>query len=442
MRVRNRQTHAGLPNGNGRCLTGSTVVPARSARRVLLVGIIALGAACTAYPKAGPASSPTIAGQLLPPAVTGSPPTTVDPTPSPAGSGSVGHATSGGSNVYSAAGANEFSPAVAGARPLVYVPAAQPGAAGTVDVIDQTTMTVVSSFRSGSLSQHVVPSWDLRTLYVTASAANQLVPIDPTTAQPGRPIPVTRPYNLYFVPDGSRAVVQAEEKNRIDYYDAKTWKLLKSVPSTCKGNNHADWSADGTYFVVTCEFSGDLLKVDTATGDIITKVHLPGAAMPQDVRLTPDGSKFYVADMMSDGVWVLDGTTMRVTGPIATGVGAHGIYPSRDGTVMYVSNRGRHMGDEDRPSRPGEGSVSVVDPKTDRVIATWSIPGGGSPDMGGVNADGTRLWLSGRYDSVVYVFDTSSGQLLSKIPVHAGPHGLAVWPQPGRYSLGHTGITR
>ena len=311
-----------------------------------------------------------------------------------------------------------------------------------VDVIDQTTMKVVSSFRAGSISQHVVPSWDLKTLYVTASAANQLVPIDPTTGQPGRPIPVTRPYNLYFSPDGSRAIVQAEENNEIDYYDTATWTLLKSVPSTCKGNNHADWSADSSYFVVTCEFSGDLLKVDTATGDIITKVHLPGSAMPQDVRLTPDGSKFYVADMMNDGLWVVDGTTMHVIGQIATGVGAHGIYPSRDGRVMYVSNRGRHMGDESRRSRPGEGSVSVVDPKTDTVTSTWSIPGGGSPDMGGVSADGTKLWLSGRYDSVVYVFDTGTGHVLKKIPVHPGPHGLAVWPQPGRYSLGHTGITR
>jgi DNA-binding beta-propeller fold protein YncE len=335
-----------------------------------------------------------------------------------------------------------LSPAVASAKAYVYVPSAQQGGRGVVDVIDQATMTVVSSFPAGAIAQHVVPSWDLKTLYVTASAANQLVPIDPTTGTPGVPIPVQRPYNLYFSPDGARAIVQVEQDNRIDYYDAHTWTRLKSVPSTCKGNNHADWSADGHYFIVTCEFSGDLLKVDTSTGDIMTKVRLPGAAMPQDVRLTPNGSEFYVADMMSDGLWILDGTTMRVTGHIKTGVGTHGIYPSRDGRVMYVSNRGRHMGDESRVSRPGEGSVSVVDPTTDAVIATWPIPGGGSPDMGGVSADGTKLWLSGRYDSVVYVFDTATGQLLKKIPVSPGPHGLAVWPQPGRYSLGHTGNTR
>ncbi|MEO6158854.1 MAG: hypothetical protein ABIQ39_14660, partial [Ilumatobacteraceae bacterium] len=142
------------------------------------------------------------------------------------------------------------------------------------------------------------------------------------------------------------------------------------------------------------------------------------------------------------GVWIIDGSGMTVIGSITTGTGAHGIYPSRDATRMYVSNRGRLQGDTSRRSRDGEGSVSVIDPRTDIVVDTWTIPGGGSPDMGGVSADGTRLWLSGRYDSEVYVFDTATGTLADRIKVPGGPHGLNVFPQPGRYSLGHTGNYR
>ncbi len=373
--------------------------------------------------------------------------TTITPTTVPATTTSTTIASTttaplDATNVYGYAGANMMSPNVAGARPLVYVPSAVQGGKGYVDVIDQATMTVVDRFEAGSISQHVVPSWDMKTLYVTASAGNQLVPIDPTTGKPGTPIQATRPYNLYFTPDGTKAVVQNEQNNRLDYYDTATWALQKSVPSTCAGNNHADWSADGTYFIVTCEFSGDLIKVDTQTGEVLAIINLAPAAMPQDVRLTPDGKRFYVADMMSDGVWIVDGVTMTVVGHIDTGIGAHGIYPSRDGKFMYVSNRGRHMGDEHRRSRPGEGSVSVVDPSKDQVVARWSIPDGGSPDMGGVSADGTRLWLSGRYDAEVYVFDTATGALVGRVPTDPSPHGLAVWPQPGRYSLGHTGNTR
>jgi len=160
------------------------------------------------------------------------------------------------------------------------------------------------------------------------------------------------------------------------------------------------------------------------------------------VRLAPDGTKFYVADMANGGVWVINAAGDAVSGWIATDVGAHGIYPSRDGRLMYVSNRGRSSATDTGPSRPGQGSVSVIDPATDAVTATWPIPGGGSPDMGGVSADGSRLWLSGRFDSAVYVIDTTNGQLLARIAVPAGPHGLCVFPQPGRFSLGHTGNYR
>lgn len=345
-------------------------------------------------------------------------------------------------NVYSAAGAGMFSPTVANHRALVYVPSPLQGGSGTVDVIDQNTMEVIDGFIAGGIAQHVVPSWDLSVLYVNASAANRLVPIDPVTGKAGNPIPVERPYNLYFTPDGTKAVVQNEHNNRLDYYDPKTWRKLQSVPAQCRGNNHADWSLDGSYFIVTCEFSGEMIKVDTASGEVVGKIALGKGAMPQDVRLVPDGSKFYVADMMSEGVWVIPADEFKVAKKIPTSLGAHGVYPSRDGKVIYVANRGRAMGDEKRKSREGEGSVSVIDPKTDTVIATWPVPGGGSPDMGGVSADGTKLWLSGRFDSEVYVFDTATGALIKRIPVRPEPHGLAVWPQPGRYNLGHTGNLR
>ena len=89
-----------------------------------------------------------------------------------------------------------------------------------------------------------------------------------------------------------------------------------------------------------------------------------------------------------------------------------------------------------------EGSVSVISFATRKVVHKWRIPGGGSPDMGGVSADGKVLWLSGRYNADVYAISTVTGRLLARIPVGSGPHGLCVYPQPGRYSLGHTGVFR
>ena len=152
-------------------------------------------------------------------------------------------------------------------------------------------------------------------------------------------------------------------------------------------------------------------------------------AMPQDVKLSPDGKVFYVADMASNGVWEIDGNANRELRFMHTGVGAHGLYPSRDARYLYVTNR-------------GEGSISVISFRTRKEVRKWRLPGGGSPDMGGVSADGKVFWVSGRYNGVLYAISTSDGRLLAKIPVGSGPHGVCVWPQPGRYSLGHTGILR
>jgi YVTN family beta-propeller protein len=310
------------------------------------------------------------------------------------------------------------------ARPLVYVPNSD---SASVDVIDPRTYKVIRHFPVGLLPQHVVPSYDLTTLYVTNDAGNSLTVIDPRTGRPGRTIPVADPYNMYFTPDGRYAIVVAERLHRLDFRDPHTFALHHSLEVPCAGVDHIDFSADGTYLIASCEFSGQLVKVDVARERVDGVLNLPDGrgGMPQDVRISPDGSVFYVADLAAGGVWKVNGRRMRVIGFVHTGAGAHGLYPSRNGKDLYVSNR-------------SEGSVSVISFKTQKVVAKWRIPGGGSPDMGGVSANGNVLWLSGRYNSEVYAISTHTGNLLARIPVGNGPHGLCVWPQPGRYSLGHT----
>jgi YVTN family beta-propeller protein len=377
-------------------------------------------------------------------------------------------------NLYSETTADKMSPAVDGALPRIYVPNRR---ANSVTVIDPATLQVVDTFKVGRNPQHVVPSWDLRTLWVANNAEGRtdgsLTPIDPLTGRPGEAIPVDDPYNLYWTPDGRYAIVVAEEHRRLDFRNPRTMKIEFSlaVPK-CAGVNHADFSIDGSYALFTCEFDGAVTKIDMVNHSVVGTLvltpfyqrpdvvaqlevfekkpaivsdspELGGAicakrGMPQDIRISPDGKLFYVADMMADGVHVVDGASFRQVGFIPTGVGAHGLYPSRDGKLLYVANRGSNkmLG-----PRRGKGSVSVIDFATQKVVAFWPIPGGGSPDMGNVSADGRHLWLSGRYDDVVYRIDTTTGAV-DKIKVGREPHGLTVWPQPGRYSLGHTGNLR
>ncbi|MGA8049285.1 MAG: YncE family protein [Burkholderiales bacterium] len=345
-------------------------------------------------------------------------------------------------NLYSEAGAGRLSSEVKGALPRIYVPNLR---SNDVYVIDPKTFTVVDRFPVGLGPQHVVPSWDLQTLWVTNNASRSpegsLTPIDPKTGKPGPEVSVDDPYNMYFTADGMEAIVVAEAFARLDFRDPHTMALHSrlEVPG-CKGINHADFSIDGRYAIFTCEFDrGGLVKIDVVRRKVVGYLRLGEMAMPQDIRVSPDGKLFYVADMMAGGVQLVDGERFEKVGFIATGVGPHGLYPSRDGTKLYVANRGSTTirGGQ----RRGPGSVSVIDFATRKVVANWPIPGGGSPDMGNVSVDGGTLWLSGRFDDVVYAINTTNGAVRS-IPVGMEPHGLTVWPQPGRYSLGHTGNMR
>jgi YVTN family beta-propeller protein len=329
-------------------------------------------------------------------------------------------------NVYAADRPGRLSPAVSKFPSRVYVPNSE---SNTVSVINPSTYKVIDQFPVGPNPQHVVPSYDLKTLWVNNDQGNSLTAIDPQTGKPGRTVPVTDPYNLYFTPDGRYAIVVSERRARLDFRDAHTMRLHHSLSIPCAGVNHMDFTADGRYLVASCEFDGKLVKVDVANERVVGSVTLDSGSMPQDVKLSPDGRLFYVADMMKGGVWMIDARSLKKVGFITTGAGAHGLFVSRDSRLLYVSNR-------------MEGSISTISFASHEAISKWRIPGGGSPDMGGLSANGRVLWVTGRYNGVVYAISTRDGRLLAKIPVGSGPHGLCVYPQPGRYSLGHTGVFR
>jgi YVTN family beta-propeller protein len=329
-------------------------------------------------------------------------------------------------DIYSADRPGNLSAAVQNFPARVYVPNSK---SNSVSVIDPATLKVIDRFPVGRLPQHITPSYDLKTLWVLNDEGNSLTRIDPVTGKPKETIRVRDPYNMYFTPDGRYAIVVAEQQRRLDFLDASDMKLHHSLQVPCKGVDHMDFSADGNYLIASCEFDGSLIKVGVEQQQVLGRLALKRKSMPQDVRLSPDGSVFFVADMDAGGVHLVDGEHLSYIGFIPTGKGAHGLYVSRDSRVLYVSNR-------------GEGSVSIIDFSSRKEVAKWRLVGGGSPDMGGVSADGKVLWLAGRYNSEVYAIDTRDGKLLARIPVGREPHGLCVYPQPGRYSLGHTGLFR
>ena len=384
--------------------------------------------ACTSAPQRKAAATIGRCGTSTPPAAVA--------RVAPPGSAPPGSAPS--LNVYAYISPGMTNPKWARDPSRVYVPNSL---SNTVSEIDPATYKVTRTFPVGAEPNHVTPSWDGAVLWVNDTAGNSLTPVDPVTGRPGRPVPVEDPYNLYFTPDGQHALVMAEALNRIDFRDPVTMRLRHSMRIPTAGVNHMDFTADGQYALASCEFSGSVVWIELGARRVVGKLTLgmsmsapmtapgPGYAMPQDVRLSADGKLFYVADMAANGVWLLGTHQSKPLGFLHTGAGTHGFEVARDGRRLFVSNR-------------GEGSVSVIDMTVNRVVGKWWIPGGGSPDMGGISADGKVMWWGGRYNGVVYAMSTVDGRLLAKIPVGSGPHGLCVFPQPGRYSLGHTGNFR
>ena len=333
-------------------------------------------------------------------------------------------------NIYAADSPNNLSDAVKGVRELVYVPNFR---SATVSVIDPKTYKIIKTIKTHAGPQHVVPSWDLKTLWVNDNKGNYLTPIDPRTVTARKDIYVHDPYNLYFTPNGKYAVVMAEADKQIVFRDPQTMAIKKTLSVPCAGINHADWTADGNQFVATCEFTGKLILVDTAKMKVLQVATLQKRnsmnPMPQDIKISPDGKTFYIADMASHGIWIMPADNFGRLTFLRTGKGAHGLYVTRDAKTLLITNR-------------EEGSISVLRFSDNKLIAKWKIPGGGSPDMGNISADGKFFWVSGRYDDEVYVFNIEAGKFVTRIKVGQEPHGLTIWPQPGRYSLGHTGIMR
>jgi YVTN family beta-propeller protein len=331
-------------------------------------------------------------------------------------------------NVYSHDLPGMLTPVTRRARYLVYVPDSQ---GNGVYVINPTTYRPIRYFTTGAVVQHVVPAWDLRILYATNDIGNSLTPIDPNTGRRAGPnIPVADPYNMYFTPDGRHAIVVEESQHTLAFRDPHTFALQKALDVHCAGVDHMDFSADGTVALASCEFSGQLVRIDLRTESVAGYVQVGGS--PQDVKLSPDGRTFYVANRFLpnrgvSGVQLVDASTFRVVGFIRTALDAHGLYVSRDTRELYVTNR-------------AGGAITVINFATRRIVAVWKVPG--TPDMGGVSPDGKTLWVSGRYSGGVYAISTRTGRLLASISVGVSPHGLCVWPQPGRYSTGHTGVMR
>jgi YVTN family beta-propeller protein len=394
-------------------------------RRFSAVMVSLLVAACSGAPTLTPDATtlPTAVVASLAPTASPGPSPTPGPTPAPTPS------SARGGGIYSATTEVRLSPAVADIPARVWVPNER---GGRVIVIDPVTLEIVDRLDVGAYPEHVSPSWDGQVLYVNNMNANSMSVIDPRSSKVIGTVDTPTPYNLYFTPDGTRAIVvqdmvhgAPEDENGLRFYTYPGFEELGFVPVRWAGADHLDFSADGKTIYLSCEYSGRVVVVDVATMTVTREIVVGG--FPTDVRLAPDGRHLFVANQLLHGLTVIDTVTGTLVDFIKLQKGSHGLAMSRDATKLYVTNR-------------LAGSLSVIDIEGRNVVDTWQI--GGSPDMIAVSADGRQIWISNRWDRSVVVVDGESGAMIKSIETGAYPHGLAYWPLPGRFSLGHNGNMR
>jgi DNA-binding beta-propeller fold protein YncE len=331
-------------------------------------------------------------------------------------------------NVYSHTMTGMLTAVARRAPYLVYAPDSE---GDGVYVIDPRSQRVLRYIQTGAVVQHVVPAWDQHMLYATNDEGDSLTPIDPNTGKRAGPnISVTDPYNMYFTPDGRHAIVVEERLHTLAFRDPHTFALQRAIDVHCAGVDHLDFSADGSFAVASCEFSGQMVRINLRTQAVTGYLNVGGS--PQDVKLSPDGTIFYVANRFlqsanSSGLQMVNAKTFRLVGFIRTADDAHGLYVSRDTRRLYATVR-------------AGGEIVVIDFATRRIVAVWHVAG--TPDMGNLSPDGGTLWLSSRYTSSVLAISTRTGKVIGSVPAGVAPHGVCVWPQPGRYSTGHTGVMR
>ena len=255
-----------------------------------------------------------------------------------------------GGHVYAAAGPGMISPDARGVPPRLYVAHGR-----AVEIVDAASLRTVGRLRTGAAQ--VAASWDMRRLWATDPAGGALVPFGPGGAR-GRAVRAGAPAGLYFTPEGRSALVLAHRPHRVEVRDRRTMRRGGSVPLPCAAR-YADFTSDGASLVATCTSAGALARVDVAGRRLSGTLRLPEGASPGDLRLSPDGSLFYVADSAKGGVWMVDAARLSVLGFVRTGPGARGLSVGRNARRLFVV---------------GAGSLTAVEFATRRVSARWPLP--------------------------------------------------------------------
>ena len=249
---------------------------------------------------------------------------------------------------------------------------------------------------------HVALTPDGRDLLLGDTAANELLFLDPHDFSIRRRMTMADPYQLGFSPDGKLLVVTGLARNQVDLYDARTYQLIKRIPAKAMPS-HVDFAPDSSVAYITLQKTSKLMAIDLRRGVVLWE---------QPVGKTPAGvmwwrGRLLVACMDTDAVDIVDPATGGVERRVVVGRGAHQVFRSPDGKLVYVNSR-------------VDSRVTALDATTLAVVRSYKVPGG--PDDLIFAPDG-HIWTTLRFAAKVGILDPKTGAVQT-IAAGRSPHGI------------------
>ncbi|MBR0933789.1 YncE family protein [Bradyrhizobium jicamae] len=256
---------------------------------------------------------------------------------------------------------------------------------------------------------------DHRTIAIVSIGSNSVTFIDTATNAVKHTTYVGRsPHEAFFTPDGKELWVTVRGENYISVIDAQSFKetMRIEVPA---GPGMQIFSPDGKYGYICSSFNPETDVVDVADHRIVAKVKQESPFCP-NIAATPDGEQvwFTLKDVGRTQVFNAKPPFTLIktidTGPITNHVN---FAVTAKGTFAYIT-----IG--------GTSEVKVY--RTDDFSEVATIPVGNLPHGVWPSGDGTRIYVGLENADALAAIDTATNKVIANIPIGQAPQAIAYVP--------------
>jgi YVTN family beta-propeller protein len=268
---------------------------------------------------------------------------------------------------------------------------------------------------------------DRRTIAVVSIGSNSVTFIDTATNAVTHTTYVGRsPHEAFFTPDGKEVWVTVRGENYVSVLDGRTY-LEKSRIIVPGGPGMQIFSPDGKYGYVCSSFNPETVVISVADHQIVGHVQQASPFCP-NIAATPDGKQVWFTLKDTGKVQVFDARPPFAliksidTGPITNHVNfAH----NANGTFAYITVGGLN-------------EVKVF--RTDdfeqvAIVAVGKLPHGVWP-----SGDGTRVYVGLENDDALAAIDTASNKVVATVPIGQAAQAIAYVPNAVPEGDGRQGL--